>query len=61
MFVGKISVLEADAARKSELCELKEDVKEVNVTLGRELPKISMFMGQTQEFMRNIQNQACNK
>ena len=50
MFVGKIDALELNTVKKPELYEIQQDVK---IILHTELPKISMFIGCVQEYMRS--------
>lgn len=38
--------------KKSELCELKEDVKTIKASLGNDLPEIKFFMGEVSQYIK---------
>ena len=50
--VDKVDALETTTIKKIDFCEVKTDMKDIQKTLNRELPKISMFMGRVEEYMR---------
>jgi len=51
--VCKVDALEEATVKKSEIVEIKTDIKNIEKTLNTELPKISKFIGGVEQYMKD--------